>query len=66
MEKAVNRDFPIMEDLERFPALFGEMFQKGKILRPNFIEDVFEILVAASEKQTEKRMSKNLQEGQEN
>ena len=66
MEKAMNRDFPIIEDLERFPALFGEMLQKGKILRPNFIEDVFEILVAASEKQTEKRMSKILQEGQEN
>ena len=66
MEKAINCDFPIIEDLERLPALFGEMLQKGKILRPNFIEDVFEILVAASEKQTEKRMSKNLQERQEN
>ena len=66
MEKAMNRDFPIIEDLGRFPALFGEMLQKGNILRPNFIEDVFEILVAASEKQTEKRMSKNFQEGQEN
>ena len=66
MEKVMNRDFPIIEDLERLPALFGEMLQKGKILRPNFIEDVFEILVAASEKQTEKRMSKNLPEGQEN
>ena len=66
MEKAINCDFPIIEDLERFPALFGEMLQKGKILRPNFIEDVFEILVAASEKQTEKRTSKNLQERQEN
>ncbi|CAH3199130.1 unnamed protein product, partial [Porites evermanni] len=66
MEKAINCDFPIIKDLERLPALFGEMLQKGKVLRPNFIEDVFEILVAASEKQTEKRMSKNLQEGQEN
>ena len=66
MEKAINCDFPIIEDLERLPALFGEMLKKGKILRPNFIEDVFEILVAASEKQTEKRMSKNLQERQEN
>ena len=66
MEKAINCDFPIIEDLERLPALFGEMLQKGKILRPNFIEDVFEILVAASEKQTEKRTSKNLQERQEN
>ena len=66
MEKAINCDFPIIEDLERLPALFGEMLQKGKILRPNFIEDVFEILVAASEKQTEKRTSKKLQERQEN
>ena len=66
MEKAINCDFPITEDLERLPALFGEMLQKGKILRPNFIEDVFEILVAASEKQTEKRMSKDLQERQQN
>ena len=66
MEKAINCDFPIIGDLERFPALFGEMLQKGKILRPNFIEDVFEILVAASEKQTEKRMSKNFQERHEN
>ena len=66
MEKAINCDFPIIKDLKAFPALFGEMLEKGKILRPNFIEDVFEILVAASEKQTEKRMSKNLQERQEN
>ena len=66
MEKAINCDFPIIGDLESLPALFGEMLQKGKILRPNFIEDVFEILVAASEKQTEKRMSKNFQERHEN
>ena len=66
MEKALDCDFPIIEDLELLPALFGEILQKGKILRPNFIQDVFEILVAASEKQTEKRMSKNLQERQEN
>ena len=66
MEKAINCDFPIIGDLKRLPALFGEMLQKGKILRPNFIEDVFEILVAASEKQTEKRMYKNLQKRQEN
>ena len=66
MEKAINCDFPIIKDLKTFPALFGEMLKKGKILRPNFIEVVFEILVAASEKQTEKRMSKNLQERQEN
>ena len=66
MEKAIKCDFPIIGDLEGLPALFGEMLRKGKILRPNFIEDVFEILVAASEKQTEKHMSKNLQKRQEN
>ena len=66
LEKDMNCDFPMIEELERFTVLFGEMLRKGKILRPNFIEDVFEILVAASEKQTEKRMSKNLQEEQEN
>ena len=66
MEKAMNCDFPITEDLERLTDLFGEMLQKGKLLSPNSIEDVFEILVTASEKRTEERMSKNLQEEHEN
>ena len=66
MEKAMNCDFPITEDLERLTDLFGEMLQKGKLLSPNSIEEVFEILVAASEKRTEERMSKNLQEENEN
>ena len=66
MEKAMNCDFPITEDLERLTDLFGEMLQKGKRLSPNSIEEVFEILVAASEKRTEERMSKNLQEEHEN
>ena len=66
MEKAMNCDFPITEDLERLTDLFGEMLQKGKRLSPNSIEEVFEILVAASEKRTEERMSKNLQEEREN
>ena len=66
MEKAMNCDFPITEDLERLTDLFGEMLQKGKLLSPNSIEEVFEILVAASEKRTEERMSENLQEGHEN
>ena len=66
MEKAMNCDFPITEDLERLTDLFGEMLQKGKLLSPNSIEEVFEILVAASEKRTEDRMSKNLQEEHEN
>ena len=42
------------------------MVQKGKLLRPNFIEDVLELLVAASEKRAEKQKSKNSQEGHEN
>ena len=66
MEKAMNCDFPITEDLERLTDLFGEMLQKGKLLSPNSIEEVFEILVAASEKRTGERMSKNLQEEHEN
>ena len=66
MEKARNCDFPITEDLECLTDLFGEMLQKGKLLSPNSIEDVFEILVTASEKRTEERMSKNLQEEHEN
>ena len=66
MEKAMNCDFPITEDLERLTDLFGEMLQKGKLLSPNSIEEVFEILVAASEKRKEGRMSKNLQEEHEN
>ena len=66
MEKAMNCDFPITEDLERLTDLFGEMLQKGKLLSPNSIEEVFEILVAASEKRTEEPMSKNLQEEHEN
>ena len=66
MEKAMNCDFPITEDLERLTDLFGEMLQKGRLLSPNSIEEVFEILVAASEKRTEERMSKNLQEEREN
>ena len=66
MEKAMNCDFPIIEDLENFTRLFGKMLRKGKLLRPNFIEDAFEVLVAAGEKQTEKLKSKNSQEGHEN
>ena len=52
--------------LEDSTILFGEIVQKGKLLRPNFIEDVFEVLVAASEKRAEKQKSKNSQEGHDN
>ena len=66
LEKAMNSDVAITEDLENSTALFGEMVQKGKLLRSNFIEDAFEILVAASEKRSEKQKSGKSQEVHEN
>ena len=60
MEKATNNDVSIITYLERLTEVFGKMVLERKPLRPNFIEDVFELLVAASEKRTEK-----LQEGHE-
>ena len=61
MEKATNNDVSIIEDLGCYTSAFGEMVQNRILLRPNFIEDAFEILVAVSEKRTEK-----LQEGHGN
>ena len=63
MEKAMNCDVGITKYLEDSTILFGEMLQKGKLLRPNFIEDVFEVLVAGREKRAEKQKFKNSQEG---
>ena len=60
MEKSINNDVSIIKHLENYTGVFVEMVQKRKPLRPNFIEDAFELLVAASEKRTEK-----LQEGHE-
>ena len=60
MEKATNNDGSIIKYLALFTEVFGEMVEKRKLLRPNFIEEAFEILVTASEKRTEK-----LQEGHE-
>ena len=60
MEKAMNNDISIIKYLALFSEVFGEIVEKRKLLRPNFIEDAFEPLVAASEKRTEK-----LQEGHE-
>ena len=60
MEKSMNNDVSIIKHLESYTSVFGEMVQKRKLLRPNFIEDAFSLLVAASEKRTEK-----LQEGHE-
>ena len=64
MEKAMNCDVGITKYLEDSTIVFGEMVHKG--LRPNCIEDVFEVLVAASEKRAEKQKSKNSQEGHDN
>ena len=66
LEKAKNSDVGITNYLENSTILFGEMVQKGKLLRPNFIEDVFEVLVAASEKRAEKQKFKNSQVGHVN
>ena len=60
MEKSMNNDDSIIGDLESYLSVFGEMLQNRILLRPNFIEDAFELLVAASEKRREK-----LQEGHE-
>ena len=46
-------------------VVFGKMVQESILLRPHYTEDAFEKLVAASEKRTEKRKSKNSQEEQE-
>ena len=61
MEKAKNNDVSIIDVLEFYTAVFGEMVQKRILLRPNFIEDAFEFLVTAREERTEK-----LQEGHGN
>ena len=69
LEKALNCAFPITKitvDLRYHIAIFGEMMQKSKLLRPNFIEDVFEILVAASEIQAEQLKTGKSQQGHEN
>ena len=60
MEKAMNNDVSVIKSLDLYTLVFGGMVQKRKLLRPNFIDDAFELLVAASEKRTEK-----LQEGHE-
>ena len=61
MEKATNNGVSIIEDLGCYTSAFGEMVRNRILLTPNFIEDAFEILVAVSEKRTEK-----LQEGHGN
>ena len=64
MEIAVNCDAygEMTKDLKGLASVFAEMVQKGRLLRPKCIEDVFEKLVAASERLTEKSTSGKLQE----
>ena len=66
MEIAVNCDDPITNDLDNFAHVFGLMVQKGRLLRPKCIEDVFEKLVTASERLTEKSKYGKLQEEHKN
>ena len=69
MEKAFNCDDPITkvtDDAVIFASLFGEMVKESKLLGPNVVEDVFEILVAASEKRTEQLKSGKLQDALKN
>ena len=66
MEKATNNDVSIIKHLESYTGVFVEMVQKRKPLRPNFIEDAFALLVAASEKRTEKLQEGHGNEEQEN
>ena len=65
MEKSMNNDVSIKKHLENYTCVFGEMVQERKPLRPNFIEDPFKLLVAASEKRTEKLQEGNESEEQE-
>ena len=66
MEIAVNCDDPLTKDLDNFAHVFGLMVQKGGLLRPKCIEDVFEKLVTACERLTEKSKSGKLQEEHKN
>ena len=66
MQKSMNNDVSIIQDLESYTSTFVKMVQKRKLLRPNFIEDAFETLVAASEKRTEKSQKGHGNEEQKN
>ena len=67
LEKTMNINVVTIttECLEILILLFRRMVQESILLKPNYIEDAFEKLVAASEKRTEKLKSKNSQEEQE-
>ena len=67
LEKTMNINVVTIttEFLASLILLFGGMVQERMPLSPNYIEDAFEKLVAASEKRTEQLKSKNSQEEQE-
>ena len=67
LEKTMNINVVTIttECLEILILLFRRMVQESILLKPHYIEDAFEKLVAASEKRTEKLKSKNSQEEQE-
>ena len=54
------------KDLENLATLFAEIVQKGRLLRPKCIEDVFQKLVDATERLTEKSKSGVLEEEDKN
>ena len=66
LEKTMNINVVTIttEFLASLIFIFGGMVQESILLSPNYIEDTFEKLVAASEKGTEKLKSKNSQEEQ--
>ena len=69
LEIAVNCNYPddpTTYGLDSLTSVLAIMVQKGRLLTPKCIEDVFEKLVAASEKLTEKLTSGKLQEEHEN
>ena len=66
MEKAMNNNVSIIGHLRSYTSTFGEMVQKRELLRPKIIEDAFEILVTACEKQTEKSQERHGNEEEKN
>ena len=66
LEKTMNINVVTIttECLAGLTFTFGGMVQNSILLSPNYIEDAFEKLVAASEKRTEKLKSKRSQEEQ--
>ena len=68
MEIAMNCDAydEMTKDLESLARLFAEIVQERRPLRPKYIQGVFQKLVAASERLTEKSKSGDLEEKHKN